>query len=527
MTVSPHAAALDDAVPPVEEPPLTLGALIRRHRTRIGLTQRELADLSTISVRAIRDLEQDRVRRPRGETVHLLADGLRLGPRSREALSAAARRCRATATDADERPTAPPAPPATLHPIFGRDLETEVITAELASGSQRLLHLTGLSGAGKTRLAVEAATRLHRQHRMPVLWYTFPGSDDDCLAPADPAPHGLPYRLVRRLFDPADDSGADHGLPGAPHDRPEHPRDRHAPRERPGLPNSLGSGPTLLVIDGAPARPAHPGRLTALLRDHPELRLLVTSDEPWELTGERTFLLAGLDTGPDDAPDGLPGPAERLFWDQVHRIHPELRASADDRAQAAEICRRLDGLPRAVLAAASWLTVCDLPTLHRLLIEDPRPFLDRLAGPERPESYLDALRGRLLRLRTDRRALLAALGTAGDGDGDVSLDRVVSLTGQPLAHCARTLRDLLLTGAVRQVPGPQGAHFRVLRLVRAVLRDLAASPAGAESPASARLREPLPLAASAAPAAATAAVPPNRSRSAASTAASLAPLGVG
>ncbi|MFE3692241.1 multiprotein-bridging factor 1 family protein, partial [Streptomyces sp. NPDC059129] len=63
-----------------------VGALIRAHRLRIGLTQRELADLSTISVRAIRDLEHGRATRPRTDTVRLMADALRLGPRARTAL---------------------------------------------------------------------------------------------------------------------------------------------------------------------------------------------------------------------------------------------------------------------------------------------------------------------------------------------------------------------------------------------------------------------------------------------------------
>lgn len=69
-----------------------IGALIRGHRLRIGLTQRELADLSTISVRAIRDLEKGKALRPRADTVRLIADGLRLGPRARAALEDAARR---------------------------------------------------------------------------------------------------------------------------------------------------------------------------------------------------------------------------------------------------------------------------------------------------------------------------------------------------------------------------------------------------------------------------------------------------
>ncbi|GAA4445072.1 hypothetical protein GCM10023148_51990 [Actinokineospora soli] len=73
----------------IEATETEFGRLLRRHRERVGLTQRELADLSTISVRAIRDLEQGRARKPRPDTVRLIADGLRLGGQAHADLDAA------------------------------------------------------------------------------------------------------------------------------------------------------------------------------------------------------------------------------------------------------------------------------------------------------------------------------------------------------------------------------------------------------------------------------------------------------
>lgn len=43
--------------------------LLARSRKRAGISQQELADLSTLSCRAIRNLEKGKVRRPRPETV--------------------------------------------------------------------------------------------------------------------------------------------------------------------------------------------------------------------------------------------------------------------------------------------------------------------------------------------------------------------------------------------------------------------------------------------------------------------------
>ncbi|MEU5863695.1 helix-turn-helix transcriptional regulator [Nonomuraea sp. NPDC047529] len=79
----------------------SLRSLLRKLRIRAGLTQQQLADLSTLSVRAIRDLESGRVHRPRLETVRLLADGLALEGGTRSLFIAAATEA-AAADNADD-----------------------------------------------------------------------------------------------------------------------------------------------------------------------------------------------------------------------------------------------------------------------------------------------------------------------------------------------------------------------------------------------------------------------------------------
>ncbi|MFJ2766633.1 helix-turn-helix domain-containing protein [Streptomyces sp. NPDC087300] len=67
------------------------GSILQFYRTWRGLTQQQLADLSVLSVRALRDLEHGRAKRPRRETVRLLADALRLDTERREVFEQAAR----------------------------------------------------------------------------------------------------------------------------------------------------------------------------------------------------------------------------------------------------------------------------------------------------------------------------------------------------------------------------------------------------------------------------------------------------
>ncbi|HEX6800700.1 MAG TPA: ABC transporter substrate-binding protein [Ktedonobacterales bacterium] len=76
---------------------LTFADLLRHHRTAAGLTQEELAERANLSVDAISTLERGTRRKPRKDTVALLADALALPEEDRAALAAAARRMSAAA----------------------------------------------------------------------------------------------------------------------------------------------------------------------------------------------------------------------------------------------------------------------------------------------------------------------------------------------------------------------------------------------------------------------------------------------
>src|SRR5438270_9882904 len=62
------------------------GEILRAHRMRLVLTQEEVADLSGVSVRHIRDLELGRIARPRRKTIDRLATALRLTATQRREL---------------------------------------------------------------------------------------------------------------------------------------------------------------------------------------------------------------------------------------------------------------------------------------------------------------------------------------------------------------------------------------------------------------------------------------------------------
>ena len=136
---------------------LTFADLLRHHRAVAGLTQEELAARARLSVDAISTLERGARRRPRKETVMLLAEALALPAEERAAFASAARRApaaslaatpagaAATATALDDHaPTsphnavAPSAAPAEALPHGS----VTFLFADV-EGSTRLLHQVG------------------------------------------------------------------------------------------------------------------------------------------------------------------------------------------------------------------------------------------------------------------------------------------------------------------------------------------------------------------------------------------------
>ena len=418
----------------------SFGTLLFRYRSAAGLTQRALADLSTISVRAIRDLEQRRAR-PREDTVRLISDALRLGRQVRADLERSTDHGRGNRPLRHDYDAALAAPPAGLTAMVGRDAEAATLTAELVGATHRLVTILGLPGVGKSRLAVEVARTLHGRQRMPVLWLAAPEAGS-----------GVAESTVRdeRLAALVRDAGAAlfGQIDGA--------------RAIGELAELVGGRDTLLVLDGVTAHGLRTLELLGLLRDCPRLRIMVTAPRQTGLAGERPFLLGPLTLPDTDAGERRGAASVRLFTDHLRRVRPDHRLAATDGPVLAEICRLLDGLPPALAQAASWLAVYDLEPLRDILFTDPFAVLDPVLA--------DRLGDWVSGLPAEQRAVLDRLRELGE----VSLDDIVAATGRSLPEVGRLLRDLLLCGVIRTRHAGGQSRFQVLSLVGAVACRLAA-----------------------------------------------------
>ncbi|MFW3462346.1 ATP-binding protein [Streptomyces microflavus] len=334
----------------------------------------------------------------------------------------------------------------------------ELARLDTALTTRRMTTLIGPGGVGKTRLAVRAARAAADRYPDGAWWADLsPLYDDALLLPTVSDAVGL----------------ADHTL--------------RMPVE--ALCEWLSDKNLLLVLDSAEHLRGPCSHLLAeLITTSPGLTVLVTSRQPLGTRGEHVVRIQPLPV--DGAPDAL-----QLFEDRLRAGDPRAGLDAPgDRAAAADICRRLEGIPLAIELAAAGIgrhTVAQLATRIGTRFDAPVDAEDLTA------SRLDLLaddslwprRHRTLRttigwsheLCTPLERLLWARLTLLRTDFDEEVAREVC-TGGPLTpqEVDRALQGLVAQSVVQR----DGTRYRMLDTLREYgrmwLRELGEERAAAD-----------------------------------------------
>ena len=224
--------------------------------------------------------------------------------------------------------------PSQLSSFVGRTQEMQDARRRL--GETRLLTLTGTGGAGKTRLALQVAAEAIEDYPDGV-WLV------DLAPLMDPAL--LPQAVAAVLG--IGEQGSDRALAAT-------------------LTDALRLKSVLLVWDNCEHLIDACARLAeALLRACPGLRLLATSREALEISGEAVLPIPTLSLPPARPTGGRAVPPEaladcdsvRLFVDRAEAAQPAFRLSDGNIAAVAQVCTRLDGIPLALELAAALVRV--------------------------------------------------------------------------------------------------------------------------------------------------------------------------
>lgn len=239
--------------------------------------------------------------------------------------------------------------PAPTDELIGRDDELARIAARL--GTHRLVTLFGPAGAGKTRLAIEAA-RAADAHAVFVELQPVRGNG--LVATSVAAAAGLHENAARDLTEV--------------------------------LAERLHATAALLVLDGVEHLVGEVADLVAgLLARAPDLRVLVTSRTRVAVRGEQVVDVRPLALPTPGEPTAWTSPAVQLFVARAAALDPLLEVDEAVLGHVVDIVCAVDGLPLAIELAAGRARVLGTARVARRL----RATLDVLAVGERdrPERH--------------------------------------------------------------------------------------------------------------------------------------------
>lgn len=325
---------------------------------------------------------------------------------------------------------------ARLTTFVGREDDIRLIGDDLARA--RLVTLLGPGGAGKTRLSQEAA-EAHAGAAWPDgVWFVELAPVDDPDDVAEAALVALGARETKLRGASAEEMRA---LTDRGGDAPLDRLAEHCARRR-----------LLLLLDNCEHVIGAAAELAERILTHcPGVQILATSREPLGVPGES---LRPVEPLPDPV-------ALRLLGDRGAAARPGFTV-AEDPAAAAEICRRLDGLPLAIELAAARLRLLTprqiaarLDDRFRLLTSGARTVLPRQQTLRAVVDWSWDL------LDEPERTVLRRLSVFAGGCDLAAAETVCAdERGLDVADCADILGSLVDKSLVVAAPAADGSGMR-------------------------------------------------------------------
>ncbi|KAB8195488.1 AfsR/SARP family transcriptional regulator [Nonomuraea phyllanthi] len=344
----------------------------------------------------------------------------------------------------DSSPIPPANLPAPLTGFIGRDDDLARIGALLATG--RLVTVLGPGGAGKTRLALEAARR-HRHEYRDGTWLI------DLASVTEPA------KVATAVL-------AGIGLRGGA--MLDARRRRAEGDELDVLVGEFGGRESLLLVDNCEHlidAVAH--LVAALLPRCPGLRVLATSREPLAVDGEALVPLAPLALpGLDDSVEQARRAASvRLFTERAAAVLPGFDVDDTTLPEVRRVVRSLDGMPLALELAAARLRTLSLPDLanglsdrFRLLTTGSR------TAPPRHRTLRGVIAWSWDLLSEHERTVAERISILPGGVTPASATAVCAGTTVPAADIPDLLAVLVDRSLLQLAPGT--GRYRMLETIR-------------------------------------------------------------
>lgn len=249
-----------------------------------------------------------------------------------------------------ESPSGPASPTAGPRPLpdsvaasfVGRAKELERLQALVGEPDHALLTIVGQGGSGKTMLAARLGQLLEARFAGNVCYASLEATNDAAgLLGAAASALGLRHGEAETLLDRCKEA--------------------------------LASKPTLLVLDNFEHLVEHASMVAALASACANgSTIVVTSRVPLGVHAEHVFLIGGLahvTTPGSDA--ATASDAVQLFLHTARRVNPRFQFTPSDLPLIADVCAAVEGLPLAVILAASWVRFMSLEAIRESVLADP------------------------------------------------------------------------------------------------------------------------------------------------------------
>ena len=219
--------------------------------------------------------------------------------------------------------------PTSLTSMLGREREVALLNEMLQSDEVRLVTIVGPPGVGKTCLALHIAEQAAKTFMNGAVFVSLTAvTQAELLLPTIANTLGIQELAKISIAEK--------------------------------IKTTLGKRNLLIVMDNFEQVVDAAPQLIPLLGDAPGVKILATSREALRVRGEQEFPLAPLPLSGDSL---LDSPAVQLFIERARAVKPDFQLDEKSVSHAAEICRRLDGLPLAIELAAARVHALSLPVM--------------------------------------------------------------------------------------------------------------------------------------------------------------------
>lgn len=332
--------------------------------------------------------------------------------------------------------------PPNIPVLIGRDGDVDELAALVRN--RRVVSVVGAGGIGKTRLAGAVAQRL-RHHFRDGAWLVE-------LAPVS-NPELLPVAVAQALGT---------RLPG----------------KRPARDEVVEAMPggALIVLDNCEHLVEAVSLFVQALLAHTGAHVLVTSQELLKFPEEHVYRLAPLSVPMEG--DGMPivdHGAVKLLAARIAAQKSDFKLDDSNAEDAAEVCRRLDGLPLAIELAAAAVPLVGLAGVRKRLSERLRLLTGGArTGLPRHRTLREALAWSHSLLGEGERAAFRRLGVFVGSFGMEQAEGVLSDMegGEGCGEGALQLLGLLVDKSLVVVDGTDPPRYRLLESARAYALEM-------------------------------------------------------